>query len=48
MANSNTQGFGLIPLGTLGSGYSNQGQSKYVVDRRLIVTLTFFKDVLLE
>ena len=31
MANSNTQGFGLIPLGTLGSGYSNQGQSKYVV-----------------
>ena len=32
MANSNTQGFGLIPLGTLGSGYSNQGQSKYVVE----------------
>ena len=31
MANSNTQGFGLIPLGTLGSSYSNQGQSKYVV-----------------
>ena len=32
MANSNTQGFGLIPLGTLGSSYSNQGQSKYVVE----------------
>ena len=31
MANSNTQGFGLIPLGTLGSSYSNQGQSKYYV-----------------
>ena len=31
MANSNTQGFGLIPLGTLGSSYSNQGQSKYVI-----------------
>ena len=32
MANSITQGFGLIPLGTLGSSYSNQGQSKYVVE----------------
>ena len=32
MENSNTQGFGLIPLGTLGSSYSNQGQSKYVVE----------------
>jgi len=31
MANSNTQGFGLIPVGTLGSGYSTQGQSKYYV-----------------
>ena len=32
MANSNTQGFGLIPLGVLGSGPANQGQSKYVVE----------------
>ena len=31
MANSNTQGFGLIPLGVLGSGPANQGQSKYVI-----------------
>jgi len=31
MANSNTQGFGLIPLGVLGSGPANQGQSKYVL-----------------
>ena len=31
MANSNTAGFGLIPLGVLGSGPANQGQSKYVI-----------------
>ena len=29
MANSNTQGFGLIPLGNIGSTPSTQGQGKY-------------------
>ncbi len=32
MANSNTQGFGLIPVGTLGSTPSTQGQSAYKID----------------
>ena len=31
MANRNTSGFGLIPQGTLGSNYTNQGQSKYYI-----------------
>ena len=31
MANSNTQGFGLIPTGTLGSAPSTQGQGKYYI-----------------
>ena len=31
MANSNTQGFGLIPTGTLGSTPSTQGQGKYYI-----------------
>ena len=31
MANRNTSGFGLIPHGTLGSNYTNQGQSKYYI-----------------
>ena len=32
MANRNSAGFGLIPQGTLGSDYTNQGQSKYVLE----------------
>jgi len=32
MANSNTQGFGLIPVGTIGSTPSTQGQGKYYMD----------------
>ena len=32
MANSNTQGFGLIAAGTLGSTPSTQGQGKYFID----------------
>jgi len=32
MANSNTAGFGLIPVGTIGSTPSTQGQSKYYVE----------------
>ena len=32
MANSNTQGFGLIPVGTLGSTPSTQGQGAYKID----------------
>jgi hypothetical protein len=32
MANSNTQGFGLIPVGTLGNTPSTQGQSAYKID----------------
>ena len=32
MANSNTQGFGLIPVSTLGDTPSTQGQSAYKID----------------
>ena len=32
MANRNTQGFGLIPAGTIGSTPSTQGQGKYLID----------------
>jgi len=32
MANSNTQGFGLIPAGTVGSTPATQGQGKYYID----------------
>ena len=32
MANSNTAGFGLIPVGTIGSTPSTQGQGKYYID----------------
>ena len=32
MANSNTQGYGLIPTGTLGSTPSTQGQGAYKID----------------
>jgi hypothetical protein len=32
MANSNTQGYGLIPIGTLGNTPSTQGQSAYKID----------------
>ena len=32
MANRNTQGFGLIPAGTLGATPSTGGQNKYKID----------------
>ena len=32
MANRNGAGFGLIAQGTLGSNYTNQGQSKYFIE----------------
>ena len=32
MANSNTQGFGLIAAGTLGSTPATSGQGKYYID----------------
>jgi hypothetical protein len=32
MANRNSAGFGLIAQGTLGSNYTNQGQSKYYIE----------------
>ena len=32
MANRNTQGFGLIPAGTVGGSPSIQGQGKYKID----------------
>ena len=32
MANSNTQGFGLIPAGTIGSTPATSGQGKYLID----------------
>ena len=32
MANRNTQGFGLIPAGTLGSTPATSGQGKYKID----------------
>ena len=32
MANSNTQGFGLIAVGTVGSTPATQGQGKYYID----------------
>ena len=39
MANSNTQGFGLIAAGTLGSTPSTQGQGKYFIDANYATTL---------
>ena len=32
MANRNTVGFGLNATGTMGSNYTNQGQSNYFID----------------
>ena len=32
MANRNSQGFGLIPQGTVGSTPATQGQGKYYID----------------
>ena len=39
MANSNTQGFGLIPVGTLGNTPATQGLSKYWIDAASTVDL---------
>ena len=39
MANRNTQGFGLIPAGTIGSTPSTQGQGKYLIDAGMAVDL---------
>ena len=35
MANSNTQGFGLIAAGTLGSTPATSGQGKYYIDANI-------------
>ena len=39
MANRNTQGFGLIPAGTLGSTPSTAGQGKYKIDAGYATTI---------
>ena len=39
MANRNSAGFGLIPQGTLGSNYTNQGQSKYYIEATYTVKM---------
>ena len=41
MANRNSAGFGLIPQGTLGSNYTNQGQSKYYIEAAYSVQKCF-------
>ena len=37
MANSNTQGFGLIAAGTLGSTPATSGQGKYFIDANTVL-----------
>jgi len=39
MANRNTQGFGLIPAGTIGSTPATGGQGKYLIDAGMAVDL---------
>jgi hypothetical protein len=39
MANRNTQGFGLVPAGTLGGSPSIQGQGKYKIDAGYTTTI---------
>ena len=39
MANRNTQGFGLVPAGTLGSTPAIQGQGKYKIDAGYATTI---------
>ena len=39
MANKNTQGFGLIPAGTLGSTPATSGQGKYKIDAGYATTV---------
>jgi len=39
MANRNTQGFGLIPAGTLGSTPATSGQGKYKIDAGYATTV---------
>ena len=39
MANRNTQGFGLIPAGTLGSTPATSGQGKYKIDANYATTI---------
>ena len=39
MANRNTQGFGLIPQGTIGSTPATGGQGKYLIDAGMAVDL---------
>ena len=39
MANSNTQGFGLIPGGTLGSTPATSGQGKFLIDANYATTI---------
>jgi len=40
MANRNTQGFGLVPAGTLGSTPATSGQGKYKNRCRLMALLS--------
>jgi len=42
MANRNTQGFGLVPAGTLGSTPATSGQGKYKIDAGYAVTQAGF------
>ena len=39
MANRNTQGFGLIPAGTLGQTPATSGQGKYKIDAGYATTI---------
>jgi hypothetical protein len=39
MANRNTQGFGLVPAGTLGSSPATSGQGKYKIDAGYTTTI---------
>ena len=39
MANRNTQGFGLVPAGTLGSTPATSGQGKYKIDAGYATTI---------
>ena len=39
MANRNTQGFGLVPAGTLGQTPATSGQGKYKIDAGYATTI---------
>ena len=48
MANRNTQGFGLIPAGTLGATPSTGGQNKYKIDSGYATSLYLGQPVQLD